>query len=120
MSSVKRRIQRLRRFTAPMHTRQKFAHAHLAKELKAALGIKKRAAQVRTGDTVKIMSGKDYGRAGKVTRVDLRDSTVEIDGIGRKNAKGKETLIPVRISKVYITELNLTDKRRKARLGVRE
>lgn len=120
MPSAKPRIQRFRRFNAPMHVRQRLAHAHVSKELKAKLGIKKRAVQVRQGDTVKVMAGKEYGRAGKVTRVDLRDSTVLIDGITRKNAKGKEMLIPVRVSKVYITDLNLSDKMRKARLGVKE
>ncbi len=118
MSSVQPRVQRLRRFTAPMHLRQKFAHAHVAKELKAKLGLKKRAVQVRKGDTVKVMSGKFFGKAGKVSKVDLRDSTVQIDGIVRKNAKGKEMPIPVRINAVYITDMDLTDKLRKAKLGV--
>jgi large subunit ribosomal protein L24 len=116
MSSVQPRVQRLRRFNAPMHQRQKFAHAHISEDLKKKLGIKKRAIQVRKGDTVKVMTGKYYGKAGKVSGVDLRDSTVQIDGIVRKNAKGKES--PVRISKVYITDLDLTDKMRKAKLGV--
>ena len=118
MSSIQPRVQRLRRFTAPMHLRQGFAHAHISKELKAKLGIKKRAVQVRKGDTVKIMAGKDYGRAGKVLGVDLKDSTLLIDGIVRKNAKGKELPIPVRISKVYITDLELSDSRRKTKLGI--
>ncbi|HUB92593.1 MAG TPA: 50S ribosomal protein L24 [Candidatus Saccharimonadales bacterium] len=118
MSSMQPRIQRFRRFNAPMHVRQKFAHAHISKELKAKLGIKRRAVQVRKGDTVKVMSGKNLGKAGKVNRVDLKDSTVLIDGIVRKTAKGKELQVPIRISKVYITDLDLSDSRRKAKLGV--
>ena len=120
MVSSKPRIQRFRRFNAPMHIRQKFAHAHVSKELKAKLGIKRRAVQVRQGDTIKIMTGKDRGKGGKVSRVDLRDQAVFVDGIVRKNAKGKELQVPIRISKVYITELNLSDKARKEKLGVKE
>jgi large subunit ribosomal protein L24 len=120
MSSVQPRVQRLRRFTAPLHVRQKFAHAHVSKELKAKLGIKRRAVQVRKGDTVKIMAGKDNGKAGKVGRVDLRRSVVFIDGITRKTAKGKELQIPVRINKVYITDLDLSDKLRKEKLGLKQ
>lgn len=118
MSSGKARVQRYRRFNAPMHLRQKLAHARVAKETRTKLGIKRRSVQVRKGDTVKIMSGKQYGKNGKVTRVDLMECTVYIDGVTRKNAKGKESMIPVRISKVYITDLDMTDKLRKAKLGV--
>lgn len=119
MVSSKPRIQRLRRFNAPMHVRQGFAHAHISKELKQKLGIKRRAVQVRKGDTVKVMSGKEYGKTGKVSVVDLRDSTVKIEGITRKNAKGKEGEVPIRISRVYIMELELSDKRRKEKLGIK-
>lgn len=120
MSSVQPRVQRLRRFTAPMHVRQKFAHAHISKDLKTKLGIKKRAVQVRKGDTVKIMMGRDNGRGGKVARVDLRKSAIYIDGIIKKTSKGKEIMIPVGISKVYITDLDLTDKLRKEKLGIKQ
>ena len=118
MSSIQPRVQRLRRFTAPMHVRQKFAHAHVAKELKSKTGVKKRAVQISKGDTVKIMSGKLKGRTGKVSIVNLKRSTLMIEGVVRKNAKGKEKMIPIRINTVYITDFNLTDKIRKEKLGV--
>ncbi len=106
------RKQRRYRYNAPMHIRQKFAHAHISKELAQKLKIKKRSIEVRRGDTVKVISGGQKGKSGKVSGVDLRRGFVFIDGIVRKNAKGKELNIPVRISNVYITDLNLDDKLR--------
>ena len=55
MESAHARKQRKFRFTAPMHVRQKFVHAHISKELATKLGIKKRNTAVRKGDTVKVM-----------------------------------------------------------------
>ncbi len=112
ISSSKPRKQRLFRYNAPNHLRQKFVHSHIAKELAAKLGIKKRSVAVRRGDTVKVMSGKSRGKSGKVTGVDLGRAIVLIEGIARKNAKGKESQIPISASNVYITEFNLSDKLR--------
>jgi large subunit ribosomal protein L24 len=114
ISSAQPRKQRLFRFTAPMHDRQKFVHAHISKELAAKLGIKKRNIGVRKGDIVKIMNGKNRGKSGKVTNVDLKRAAVLVEGIFRKNAKGKELQIAISASNVYITELDLTDKLRSA------
>ena len=43
------------------------------------------------------MSGKSKGKTGKVTEVDLKRSAVLMEGVFRKNAKGKEKQIAVRI-----------------------
>ena len=40
--SAKPRIQRLFRFTAPMHQRQHFMHAHVDKELRKKMGLNRR------------------------------------------------------------------------------
>lgn len=117
IASAKPRKQRRFRYTAPMHERQKFAHAHIAKELAKKLGIKKRSIAVRKGDTVKVMSGDSKGKTGKVTNVDLRRSTLLMEGVTRKNAKGKEIQMPVHVSKVYITDLDLADKLRTAAIN---
>src|SRR5208283_955179 len=114
ITSAKPRKQRLFRYTAPMHERQKMAHAHISKELASKLGIGKRSIGLRKGDTVKVMSGKSKGKTGKVTEVDLKRSVFFMEGVFRKNAKGKEKQIPVSISNVYITDLDLTDKLRNA------
>ncbi len=116
MSSGKPRKQRKMRYTASMHTMQKFAHARIAKELAAKLGIKKRNIQARKGDTVKIMSGSFKGKTGKVTKVSLKQGKMLIEGISRKNAKGKEHAIAINISNVYLIDLDLSDKLRKAKI----
>jgi large subunit ribosomal protein L24 len=118
IQSSKPRKQRKFRFTAPLHERQHFAHAHVDKQLREKLKIKKRTVQISKGDTVKIIKGVKKGAVGKVVKVDLKKVKVFIDSATRKNAKGKESNIPINISNVYITDLNLGDKLRVAKLNV--
>lgn len=118
MQSSRPRKQRRFRFNAPMHIRQRYANVHISRELKSKLAIKRRSVQIRRGDTVKVMIGKNRGKSGKVNRVDLKKSRVFIDGIVRRDAKGKEMLTPISPSNLYITDLDLTDKQRKAKLGL--
>jgi large subunit ribosomal protein L24 len=93
-------------------------HAHVDKQLREKLKIKKRTVQISKGDTVKIIKGVKKGVTGKVVKVDLKKVKVFIDSATRKNAKGKESNIPINISNVYITDLNLGDKFRVAKLNV--
>lgn len=116
IASSKPRKQRLFRYNAPNHIRQKFVHAHISKELAKKLGVRKRSLQVRRGDTVKVMSGNSRGKSGKVSGVDLRRAVVFIDGIARKSAKGREIQIPISASNVYITDLDMTNKLRSAKI----
>lgn len=116
IESSKPRKQRLFRYNAPNHARQKFVHAHIAKELAAKLGAKKRNIGVRRGDTVRVMSGKSRGKSGKVSAVDLRRAVLFIEGISRKNAKGKELQVPISVSNVYITDMDMGDKLRGTKL----
>ncbi|MCL5117274.1 MAG: 50S ribosomal protein L24 [Candidatus Marsarchaeota archaeon] len=118
IQSSKPRKQRKFRFTAPLHERQHFVHAHVDKQLREKLKIKKRTVQISKGDTVKIIKGVKKGVTGKVVKVDLKKVKVFIDSATRKNAKGKESNIPINISNVYITDLNLGDKFRVAKLNV--
>lgn len=120
ISSGKPRKQRLFRYTASNSERQRFAHAHVAKELAKKLGIKSRSTSVRKGDTVKVMSGGSRGKGGKVIGVNLKGSTLFVEGVVRKNAKGKEAPIPISTSNVYITDLDLSDKLRNAKLRVQK
>ena len=117
ITSGKPRKQRVFRYNAPMHVRQKFVHVRIAKELASKLGVKKRSIAVRRGDTVKVMSGGSRGKTGKVASVDLSRAIVLVEGIVRKNAKGKELQIPIKSSNVYAIDLDLSDKLRSARLG---
>ncbi len=118
IQSAKPRIQRLFRFTAPMHQRQHFMHAHLDKALRNKMGLKKRAIRIAKGDSVKIMAGSKKGTTGKVTSVDLRRGRIKISTLMKKNAKGKEFSVSISPSNVYITDLNLEDKMRAAKLKV--
>ncbi len=116
IQSAKPRKQRKFRFTASMHVRQNFVNAHISKELAAKLGIKRRSLEVRKGDTVKVMSGDNKGKSGKVMDVELRTGKIRIDGIVRKNSKNKELQIPIHASNVYLTDIDLTDELRKAKV----
>ncbi|MCL5430428.1 MAG: 50S ribosomal protein L24 [Candidatus Marsarchaeota archaeon] len=118
IKSGKPRNQRRFRYTAPLHQRQHFLHAHIDKQLRKKLNLAKRTVQISKGDTVKIMSGSKRGSSGKVSAVNLRSGRIMIEGVTRKTRKGKETGIQVNVSNVYITDLNLTDKIRAAKLKV--
>jgi large subunit ribosomal protein L24 len=118
MESGKPRKQRFFRYNAPLHIAQHFVNLHIDKQLAKRLGIKKRSIQVSKGDTVKVMSGGSKGKAGKVMRVDIKRGFLFIDSLKKKNARGKEYYVPVYCSNAYITEFNLGDKRRAAKLKV--
>ena len=114
--SAKPRVQRLFRFTAPMHQRQHFMNAHVDRSLRSKLGIGKRAIRLAKGDTIRIMAGSKKGTTGKVTAVDLRRGRIKVSSLMKKNAKGKEFSVSISPSNVYITDLNLEDKERAGRL----
>lgn len=111
------RKQRLFRFTAPLHVRQNFVHAHVDKAARLKLGIKTKHIQLRKGDTVKVMAGGSRGKTGKVTAVNLKSGKIMIDSVTRKNARGKEHGVSISANNVYITEFNLEDKLRAKKLG---
>jgi len=59
--------------------------------------------KIKKGDTVKILSGKDRGKRGKVVRVLPRESRLVVDGINlkkrhrrsrRQDRKGEIVLLP--------------------------
>ncbi len=113
IGSSQPRKQRKFRFNAPMHARQKFLNVHISKELRQKLNTGKRAIGVRKGDTVKVMAGAHKGESGKISSVNLRTGMVFIDSIKRKKSKGKEILVPIYSSNLYITDLDMSDKYRK-------
>lgn len=120
MESAKPRKQRYFRYNAPLHIRQHFVRVRIEKTLRSKLGTKSRSIRVSKGDTIRVMAGAKRGTTGKVTRVNLRDSTIYIDGLVKKDARGKEYSIPVRAENVYVTDINTTDKRRAARLKIQQ
>lgn len=78
-------------------------HAHLSKDLR--IQKKKRALPVRKGDTVKVVRGKFRGRSGKVTAVNLKNTTVSVEGMVLKKQSGKEIMAKIHPSNLVITAL---------------
>lgn len=110
MSSTQPRKQRKERYNAPLHRRQKYMRAPLSKDLREEL--KKRNAQVRKGDTVKVMRGDHAGTEGDVEEVDLKRCTIKVAGVSNYRADGTEIPRPLHPSNVVITKLNLEDAER--------
>jgi len=114
MKSTKPRKQRKNLFNAPLHKKRKWIAAHL--EEKLLLKYDKRAVPVIKGDTVKVMRGNFKGHEDKVAEVNVKDRTIEIEGITMTKAKGDKIARPIHPSNVMITKLNLTDKWRRKKL----
>jgi large subunit ribosomal protein L24 len=74
------------------------------------------------GDTVKVMRGNYRGHEDKISKVNVRDQTVEIEGATITTAKGTKIAKPIHASTLLITKLNVTDKwrRRKLESGLSE
>lgn len=53
---------------------------------------------------------------GKVARVNLTKSQIQVEGITQKKVDGSTVLTPIHPSKVMVTKLDLDDKRRAASL----
>lgn len=99
------------------HIRRRFLSVHLSKELRKELN--RRSVQIRKGDEVKVLRGFFKGKIGKVLRVDYKKLRVYIEGCSRKNIRGEEKLVGIHPSKVMIIKLNLEDKWRKEKLGIK-
>lgn len=115
VDSKKTRKKRKELYGLPLHKRHAHISAHLSKELRKT--HKKRSFPVVKGDKVKIMRGRGRGKEAAVTGVDLRNYRIFIEGLVLKKPDGKEKPLPVHPSAVMITELKITDARRKAALG---
>jgi large subunit ribosomal protein L24 len=103
--------QRSRLFNAPAHIRHKLMSAHLSPDLVKSHGV--RTLPVRKGDTVRIMRGDHYGFEGKISRVDLKNFRIFLEGLTREKVDGTVIFVAVHPSKVLIKNLNLDDKWRK-------
>jgi large subunit ribosomal protein L24 len=111
MTSVKSRKQRYRLYNAPLHKKRKWIAAHLAENL--LLKYDRRSLPVVKGDTVKVMRGNFRGHEDKIAKVNVRDQTVEIEGVIITNAKGEKIAKPIHACTLLITKLNVTDKWRR-------
>ncbi|MBW2996898.1 50S ribosomal protein L24 [Candidatus Woesearchaeota archaeon] len=117
-SSKKPEKQRKYRFNAPLHVKHKFLSAHLSKELRKKYG--KRSFPAAKGDKVKIVRGQFKGRENKIDRVSHKETKVYVIGVERTKKDGSKSMIPVKPSNVMITELNLSDSKRKKALERKE
>ena len=109
------RKQRKMLFNAPAHKRHKLMAASLSKELGASKGAK--TLPIRKGDTVRIQRGDHKGFEGKVSRVDLKEYRIYLEGLTREKTDGTNIFLPIHPSKVQIRNLNLDDKWRKDIIG---
>ena len=111
MTSKQPRKQRKSLYDIEKHKRKQIMRARLSKELTKE--HKKRNVTIVKGDTVKVVRGKFSGKTGKVTGVFLSGAKIGIEGITKKKPNGKEKPIPIQPSNVIITNLNLSDIKRK-------
>ena len=102
--------QRKQQTNAPLHLKQKALSVHLPPELRAK--YKTRSVQVKKGDVVTILVGKYKGKDGKVTKVSVKDTYVNIENLKIKKTDGKEVYIRFTPSNLLMKELLLDDNKR--------
>ena len=111
-SSVQPRKQRKYAYNAPLHKKSKMLGSHLSKELIKKYG--KRTMRPIKGDKVTVMVGTHRGKSGKIEKIETFSMKVSVTGIEHLKKDGSKSLIPIHASNLKITELNLSDKKRKA------
>ncbi len=111
ISSKKPSKQRKYRLNAPLNIKRKFLSVHLSKEL--ILKYKTRNVTIKKNDKVKILRGQFKGKIGKIIKVITKKAKVFVEGIENNKRDGTKTYYPLEPSNLMITELDLTDKRRK-------
>src|SRR5438309_10765921 len=109
--------QRKMFFNAPQHKRRRRLAARLSDDL--TKNHKVRRLPVRTGDSVRVMRGDFAGLEGKVQRVDYSNGRIFVEGMSREKAAGVASQLPIHVTKVRITNLNLSDKWRSGLLAER-
>ncbi|MFB6192372.1 MAG: 50S ribosomal protein L24 [Haloarculaceae archaeon] len=108
------RKQRNRTERAPLHERHDQVRAHLSEELREEYG--QRSVRVNAGDTVEVQRGDFAGETGEVAEVDLRDAAVFVEDVTVEAADGEEVPRPLEASNLVVTDVDLGDDRRRARL----
>ncbi|MFC7202266.1 50S ribosomal protein L24 [Haloferax namakaokahaiae] len=108
------RKQRNKTRDAPLHERHKQVRATLSDDLREEYG--QRNVRVNAGDTVEVLRGDFAGEEGEVTEVDLTDTVIYVEGVTVAKADGEEVQRPLQASNVRVTELDLEDDVREARL----
>ena len=109
-SSTQPRKQVKFRANAPNHIKRTFMAATLDKPLREQKG--RRNVEVRKGDEVKIMRGKFKGKQGKVGKVDVDNTRIQVDGLQRAKLGGEKVETWFHPSNVKIIVLDDSDNRR--------
>ncbi len=112
------RRQRKALYTAHTFERRVRMTVPLSRELKAR--FHRRAAPIRKGDTVRVLSGSFVGREERVAKVNRRDYSVTLDNVTLKMADEKLKPLALRTSHLVITRLNLSDAWRRRDLRIRD
>jgi large subunit ribosomal protein L24 len=113
-SSKQARKQRKYLYNSPLHIRRKFVSSLLSNELRKKIG--KRNIPISKDDEVKILRGQYKGKIGKITRVNVKKIRVYVDQAYRLKLDGSKSYYPIHPSNLMIINLNLKDKKRKAKL----
>ncbi|RNJ25892.1 50S ribosomal protein L24 [Halosegnis longus] len=106
--------QRSRQRRAPLHEKQKQVRAHLSEDLREEYD--QRSVRVNAGDTVEVQRGDYAGEEGEVVNVDLRSTDIHVEDVTQETADGEEVPRPLDASNLVVTDLDLEDDRREARL----
>ncbi len=106
--------QRTQTRDAPLHEKQKQVRATLTADLREEYG--QRNVRVNAGDTVEVLRGDHAGTEGEVMDVDLRDGVITVEDVTVEKTDGEEVPRPLDASNVRVTELDLEDEVREARL----
>jgi len=97
------------RAKAPLHIKRKFLGSHVKKTLREKYG---RTLVVRKGDEVKVMKGKFKGKLGKVEKVDVKNTRLQIAGLQRSKRGGEKLETWFNPSNVMIVVVDTNDSRR--------
>ncbi|WP_053948474.1 50S ribosomal protein L24 [Halolamina sediminis] len=108
------RKQRNQKRDADLHEKQKQVRATLTAELREEYG--QRNVRVNAGDTVEVLRGDHAGEEGEVLEVDLRGEVIHVEEVTVEKTDGEEVPRPLDASNVRVTELDLDDEIRQARL----
>jgi large subunit ribosomal protein L24 len=117
-SSRQPRRQRRALYTADTFERRRRMSVPLSRDLRGR--FHRRAIPIRKGDTVRVMSGSYAGREERVAKVDRRGYAVTLDNITGKTAEAKLKPLPIQLSHLLVTRLNLADPWRRRVLKVPE
>lgn len=117
-ASKQPRKQRKYLANAPLNIKKKMVSANLSKELRKKYG--KRNIPLKKDDTVEVMRGKFKKHKGKIIKIDLKLSKITIEGVQVKKQDGSKVNVKLQPSNLRIVELNLNDKKRSTKLGVKK